>query len=73
MAMRVPPPEALCAAPPVTRALTPARPPARPPARRAFLMTSRNGDGSQYSVLPNLCLLNARHRNSLRFARVTPT
>ena len=37
------------------------------------LMTSRNGDGSAYTVRPNLIRLNARHRKSLRLARVRPT
>ena len=52
------------------------------PARRACgglpptsdsLMTSRNGEGSAYTVLPNRWRLKARHRKSLRLARVSPT
>ena len=43
------------------------------PPTRDSLMTSRNGDGSAYTVRPNLIRLNARHRKSLRLARVRPT
>ena len=83
MAMRVLPPAATCAASLRSRPQdVPTGAPYPPasaggagalPGASAFLTTSRKGDGSQYSVFPNLCLWNARQRNSLRFARVIPT